>query len=408
MFYPEAPLMKTLLSLLAVLLSALISAAEAPRPFFGARPGALEKAKAAVAAGDETAKKALKKLVSDADKALAAAPPTVMDKGKVPPSGDKHDYMSLAPYYWPNPASKDGLPYVRKDGKVNPESRDESANDTLRAREIGATVETLAVGYYFTREEKYAEHAAKVLRTWFLDPETKMNPNFRFAQAVLGVNDGRGTGILEARELAQAADAAVLLAGSKHWSAADQKALDAWGNTYLDWLLKSKNGQDEHAAKNNHGTWYDVQAAHWALILGRKDKAREICAAAGPGRVGVQVQADGKQPLELVRTASFSYSCFNLRALATLAGLSEHAGFDLWHYKTADGRSIRTALDFLVPYLGKNPKPWTMQQIHESKPEEVLPALRAAGIAYGDDRYENLLKEYADSQTKRLQLLAPR
>ena len=396
----------------ALLLLAFISlagfAAEPARPYFGARPGALEKAKAQVSAGDEVAKKALKKLITDADKALAAAPPSVMDKGKVPPSGDKHDYMSIAPYYWPNPASKDGLPYQRKDGKVNPESRDEAANDTLRAREVGTIVESLALGYYVTREEKYAEHAAKVLRTWFLDPATKMNPNFRFAQAVPGVNDGRGTGILEARELAQAADAASLLAGSIHWPAADQKALDEWGNIYLDWLLKSKNGQDEHAAKNNHGTWYDVQSAHWALILGRKDKAREICLAAGPGRIGVQIQADGKQPLELARTTSFGYSCFNLRALATLAGLSEHAGFDLWHYKTSDGRSIRTALDFLVPYLGKNPKPWTMQQIHESKPEEVLPALRAAGIAYGDERYESLLKEYADSPTKRLQLLAPR
>ena len=199
-----------------------------------------------------------------------------------------------------------------------------------------------------------------------------------------------------------------MLAGSKHWPTADQKALDAWGETYLDWLLKSKNGQEERAAKNNHGTWFDVQAAHWALVLGRKDKAREICLAAGPGRVAVQIQADGKQPLELVRTTSFGYSCFNLRALSALAGLGEHAGVDLWHFKTSDGRSIRTALDFLVPYLGKNPKPWPMQQIHESKPEEVLPVLRAAGIAYGDERYESLLKEYADSPAKRLQLLAPR
>jgi hypothetical protein len=390
-----------------LLVTTALFAAEPSRPFFGARPGALEKAKLA-ATTDDSAKKALKKLIADADKALAVTPPSVMEKSKVPPSGDKHDYMSIAPYFWPNPVMKDGLPYVRKDGKVNPESRDESANDTIRARKVGAMAETLALGYYFTGDEKYAEHAAKVLRTWFLDPATKMSPNFRFAQAVLGVNDGRGTGILEARELAAAADAATLLAGSKHWSAADQKSLEAWGNTYLDWLLKSKNGQDERAAKNNHGTWFDVQAAHWALVLGRKDKAREICLAAGPGRVGVQIQADGRQPLELARTTSFGYSCFNLRALGELADLSEHAGVDLWHYKTSDGRSIRTALDFLVPYLGKNPKPWTMQQIHESKPEEVLPVLRAAGIAYGDERYENLLKEYEGSPTKRLQLLAPR
>jgi len=390
-----------------LLAATALFAAEPSRPFFGARPGALEKAKAA-APNDESVAKALKKLITDADKALAVVPPSVMQKTKVPPSGDKHDYMSIAPYYWPNPATKDGLPYQRKDGKVNPESREEAANDTLRARLVGTTVETLALGYYFTGDEKYAEHAAKVLRTWFLDPATKMTPHFRFAQAVPGVNDGRGTGLIEARGLADAADAASLLVGSKYWSAADQQALVAWGEVYFEWLTASKNGQDEHAAKNNHGTWYDVQAVKWALVLGRMEKAKELCIAAGPGRIGVQVEPDGKQPLELVRTASFSYSCFNLLALSTLAGLSEHAGVDLWHHQTADGRSIRAALDFLVPYLGKNPKPWTLQQIHESKPDEVLPVLRAAALVYGEDRYESLLKEYSDHRSKRLQLLAPR
>jgi hypothetical protein len=331
-----------------------------------------------------------------------------MQKTRVPPSGDKHDYMSIAPYYWPNPATKDGLPYVRKDGKVNPESRAEAVNDTLRARLVGATVETLALGYYFTGDEKYAEHAAKVLRTWFLDPTTKMTPHFRFAQAVPGLNDGRGTGILEARGLADAADAAILLMGSKHWSAADQQALLAWAAAYFEWLTTSKNGQDECAAKNNHGTWYDVQAVKWALVLGRTDKAKELCIAAGPGRIGVQVEPDGKQPLELARTATFSYSCFNLRALSALAGLGEHAGVDLWKYRSADGRSLIVALDFLAPYLGKNPKPWTLQQIHESNDDDVLPVLRAAALATGDDRYESLLKEYSDHRSKRLQLLAPR
>lgn len=387
--------------------TALIAAEPVP-VFHGARPGALAKAKALAAAGDESAKKATKKLVADADKALAVVPPSVMHKTKVPPSGDKHDYMSIAPYFWPDPATKDGLPYVRKDGKVNPESRDEAANDTLRARLVGSSVETLALAYHFTGEEKYAEHAAKILRTWFLDPATKMTPHFRFAQAIPGVNDGRGTGILEARGLADAADAAALLHGSKHWSAADRQALLAWAVAYFEWLTTSQNGLDERAAKNNHGTWYDVQAAKWALVLGRKDQAKEICAEAASRRIGVQIQPDGKQPLELVRTASFSYSCFNLRALSALAVLGEHVGVDLWKHRSADGRSLVVALDFLVPYLGKDPKPWTMPQIHETNDDDVLPVLRAAALATGDARYESLLKEYSDHRSKRLQLLAPR
>ena len=259
-------LCRILLALSVLLhLGPCLNSAELPaRPYYGARPGALDKSKALLTSGDESATKALKKLMEQANKALLIMPPSVMEKKKVPPSGDKHDYMSIAPYFWPDPAKPNGQPYLRKDGKVNPESRDPDANDTLRARLLGDATETLALAYFFTKEEKYATHAAKLVRTWFLDPATRMTPHFRFAQAVPGVNDGRGTGILEARSFAVAADAVVLLAGSPSWSVDDQKALDAWGNTYLDWLLTSKNGADECAAKNNHGTWYDVQAAHWA------------------------------------------------------------------------------------------------------------------------------------------------
>ena len=44
-----------------------------------------------------------------------------MMKEKTPSSGDKHDYMSQARYFWPDPAKPDGLPYINRDGISNPE-----------------------------------------------------------------------------------------------------------------------------------------------------------------------------------------------------------------------------------------------------------------------------------------------
>ncbi len=400
--------MRPLLPLLSFLLATLVASAEPARPYYAARPGALEKAQALIAQGDETAKKALKKLVSDADKALAVVPPSVTEKTKVPPSGDKHDYMSLAPYFWPDPSKSDGLPYLRKDGKVNPESRDEAANDTLRMRLIGSSLETLCLAYYFTKDEKYAAQAAKLMKVWFLAPETRMNPNLRFAQAVAGKNDGRGTGILESRTLGEIADASGLLAGSVSWTAADQKQLDQWLGLFLDWLLTSGPGKDEAAAKNNHGTWFDVQATQIALAIGRKEVARRILEAVPKKRLAVQVEPDGRQPLELVRTASFSYSCFNLEAHANLANFADHLGVDLWNAGSRDGRGFRKALDYLTPYLDVPPKKWPGEQIKDAHPEDMLPVLRLAALAYRDSAYEALIARYAGASSKRFQLLAPR
>jgi hypothetical protein len=391
---------------LALLLGLLTASAIAAEPnYFSAKPGALAKSKQQLVAGDKQLAKALKKLIKDADKALGEAPPSVISKDKLPPSGDKHDYMSLAPYFWPNPDTKDGLPYLRHDGKVNPESRDPKANDSPTIKIMGDNVETLALAYYFTGNETYAEGAAKVARVWFLDPATRMNPHLKYAQAIMGVNDGRGTGILEALHISVAADALGLLAESKAWPKADQKALKEWLRTYHDWLIQSEPGKDEHRAKNNHGTFYDVQAVRIALVIGRIDPAKRILEEAKQRRIAVQIEPDGKQPLELDRTTSFSYSRFNLFALTELATLGEHVGVDLWNFTTEDGRSIRKAIDFMLPYADVPPKPWTLPQIKDKHESEFMPIFRQATLAYGGDGYEAVIAKYEDSPSKRFRLL---
>ncbi len=133
---------------------------------------------------------------------------------------------------------------------------------------MARSVYPLGLAYYFTGDEKYADRAAVLLRAWFLDSASKMNPNFDHAQMVKGVDKGRGTGIIESLRLIKAVDAAGLIAGSKAWTNADQRALQDWFKQFNNWLLTSKNGRSEGAAKNNHGTWYDVQVVTYALFNG--------------------------------------------------------------------------------------------------------------------------------------------
>jgi len=322
---------------------------------------------------------ALARLELDAQKALTSGPFSVVTKTVTPPSGDKHDYMSQAPYFWPDPNRPNGLPYIRRDGERNPEI--DKITDHRVMDQMESAVETLALAYHATRNEDYAAKAAALLHVFFLDPERRMNPNLQFAQGIPGVNTGRGIGLIETRGLTRVVDAIGLLAGSKAWTATEQKGMEDWFSKFLQWMLESKNGRDEAAAKNNHGTFYDVQIVSFALFLGKTDLAKSVLETAKTKRIAVQIEPDGRQPLELTRTKAWSYSVGNLDGLMLLARLGENVGVDLWNYETRDGRSIRKALEFLKPFASGEKK-WTYQQLGEWPPQILLPLIRRAEKHY--------------------------
>jgi hypothetical protein len=338
--------------------------------------------------GDHRFDSALESLRHDANRALNAGPFSVVNKDTVPPSGDKHDYMSLAPYWWPNPGTKDGLPYIHRDGERNPETYKIHNRSDLGT--MTETVETLSLAYYFTRDEKYASRACLLIRTWFLESTTRMNPNFEFAQAIRGVNAGRGLGLIESRLFTKVVDAVGLLADAQAWTQDDDRALKQWYTTYLQWMLASEHGHEEASAKNNHGTYYDVQIAAFALFLGKKELAKEVVEAAKSKRIAVQIEPDGRQPLELVRTKAWGYSIGNLSGLMSLAELGDHVGVDLWNYATPDHRSIRAALDFLVPFAVGTQK-WPYQQIGGFSQDALYPLIRRAAAKYPGRQYQSLL-----------------
>jgi len=327
----------------------------------------------------------LKAAHAEADRAMTAEPFSVMHKDVLPPSGDKHDYMSLAPYFWPNPETPTHLPYVRRDGERNPEIKGIPDHDEMG--KMASSVRALALAYYLSGDEAYASRAALLLRTWFLDSSTKMNPNLEYAQGIRGLSSGRGIGIIDSHGLTEVVDGVGLLEGSKNWTTVDDEGMRRWFTSFLNWLRSSKNGKDESNAKNNHGSFYDVQVVDYALFLGQRELAQEVAQNAARNRIAVQIEADGRQPLELARTKSFGYSCFNLRALTELATLGEHLGVDLWHFETRDGRSIRRALDYLLPYA-EGQKSWPYKEISGVEPEELAGPLFEASLAYQEPRYE--------------------
>ncbi|MGK7875049.1 MAG: alginate lyase family protein [Xenococcaceae cyanobacterium] len=352
-------------------------------------PDLLESTKQLVQQGDPRIAPAIEELVEQADQALNQPLLTVTD-GETPPSGDPHDYMSLSIYWWPNPDTPDGLPYVERDGEVNPEVYNyDGPKISLMAR----TVETLALGYYFTGNEDYAEHAANLIKTWFLDEDTRMNPNLNHGQFIPGINTGSRQGIIETAVLAtDVIDSVGLIADSQHWTETDQTDLESWFESYGQWLRTSWLGIQEAFRTNNHGMWYDVQLTTFDRFVGDDISAKQRLMFITPLRILTQVESDGSQPQELSRATPFFYSLYNLEAMFNLASIGEKLGVDLWNFKGLDGRGIEKALNYLLPDV------WPHGQ---SSPESLFPFLRQAALAYQNPDYEQLIDELPGSADQR-------
>jgi Alginate lyase len=365
----------------------------------------LMKAKSRLQSNDPAVVPAFNTLIREADRALTSGTVSVVEKELTPSSGDKHDYMSLAPYWWPNPNKPTGLPYIRRDGEINPE-RDQTS-DRKRLDNMVQTVRTLSLSYFFTGREEYAAHAAKMLLVWFLDPATKMNPNLRYAQAIPGRSSGRAAGIIETHNLPELIDAVAMLNRSKSWDQSNQKALQDWFNAYLIWLLESPEGSAEATAKNNHGSWYDLQVLSYALFAGKNELAKKVLSELPTKRISKQIEPEGRQLRELERTQAWNYSLFNLKALFDIASIANKLGTDLWNYQTPDKRGIRKALDWLIPFA-TGEKKWSYEQIAGWQPEKLAPLLRRAALQYREMSYENALSKLAPSADQRFNLLYPR
>lgn len=347
---------------------------------------------------------AAKQVLPEARKALSAGPWSVMDKPGVAASGDKHDYFSVPPYWWPNPKTADGLPYVRRDGETNP---DRGKYDNTGLGAMCRAVEALALGYALSGDEKFATRAALLLNTWFLDPATKMNPHLNYAQGVPGISTGRQFGIIDATSFPRLLDCVELLAPSPAMAEV-LPGLRTWCGAYLDWLLNSPFGKAEAKTNNNHATCYDVQAVRIAFFVGRDDIAREILGKVPTERVNKHIAPDGQQPEEMKRTKSFDYSLKNLEALMDLADLARHTGLDLWGHVGPAGQSIRKAFDYVVTHSFGG-EPWPGENLKGLNIPRLLPLLQRGAKRWPDGGYRAILEKQtpADWAADRAQLWYP-
>lgn len=344
---------------------------------------------------DPTIIEARKALVRQADKMLQQEPSSVMDQKQLAPSGNPHDYYSLGRYWWPNPKTENGLPYIRKDGQVNPDTKGlgREALSTFQKQ-----VETLALAYFYTGEQAYADKCADCLRAWYINPKTRMNPTMEYSQVVLGRdnNHGRHEGLLDTYSMLLIPDVVKLLESSPYWSNNDSKAIRKWFEDYVDWMTTAQQAIDEDNYRNNHGTAYHVQLIVYTTFVGRDSLADVYRRSFTQRRLLPQVRPDGSQPEELKRTRGFGYSVYNLTHMLDYLDVCYTAGYPVLEQDEMARTRILAAIDFLTPYLGRPVESWPYQQINDwdKQMQNLCWILYRAQTYFPDRNYAELFKQY--------------
>jgi len=328
------------------------------------------------------------RILKAANAALQLEPLTITKYPAKLSEGGTNDFYSNADYFWPDPKKPDGLPYINRDGESNPNNFDQHR---MVMRQLRDAVAALGAAYKITGDDRYVAKAVELLRVFFLDPQTRMNPNLKYAQAVPGRSPGRSWGIIDGLHLVEIPPAITAMQNSSAFPPDVLAGLKQWFVELADWMMTSENGRTEGAAKNNHSVAYFVQIASFARFTGDAEKLAECRRQFKEVFVPNQMAADGSFPLELKRTKPYGYSIFQLDNMATLCQVLSTPDDNLWAFKLPDGRGIAVAMQYLYPFLAdksKWPLPPDVQAWNDWPARE--PSLLFAGLALSRPEYLEL------------------
>ena len=325
-----------------------------------------------------------KETIVQAEQLMKEKPVTVTDSSCKRSAGGINDFYSEGDYWWPDPANPTG-PYIQKDGQTNPENFVDHRHAMIRLSEISAT---LTSAWLLTGKQKYADQVLKHLNAWFVAPETRMNPNMLYAQAIWGRFTGRGIGLIDAYHFVEVVRSFKVMESNKGLSPEQLQPVKAWFSDFLNWMTTHQYGIDEMNARNNHGTCWAVTAAAMADLAGNQEVTKLCTDRFKTVFLPAQMADDGSFPQELRRTKPYGYSLFNIDAMCNLAEILSTPENNLWEFQTPDGKSLKKGMEYIFPFIADKSK-WPFAKdiyIWDEWPVRQS-SLLFAGMAYQNKEY---------------------
>jgi hypothetical protein len=317
------------------------------------------------------------RIIAAATRYLDMRPRTITSYPSSRSPGGLHDYFSQADYFWPNPQDPGGK-YINHDGQSNPDN----FNDHRKAMiALSVQMPALTAAWVLTRELRYGRLASDHLRAWFIDPDTRMNPNLEYSQGVHGVSTGRSYGIIDTLHLVEVARAASIISPAV-LTGTERQVLQDWFRAYLHWMQTSEKGVAERNTVNNHAVCWALQAAEFARLIGDHESREDLRTQYKTLFIPGQMAPDGSFPRELARTKPYSYSIFNFDTMAMLCQSLESDGPSLYTFALPDGRGICKAAAFIYPNIrDKGMWPYKQDIEHFDSLPVRSPGLLFTGLA---------------------------
>ncbi len=305
--------------------------------------------------------------------------------------GGLHDFYSEGDYWWPDPENPEGA-YIHRDGMTNPEN---FVLHRQAMREMSIIVGTLTAAFKLTSDERYATEAARHLHAWFINPETRMNPNMNYAQAIKGKVPGRGVGLIDGIHFVEPAQAIIILHDAGIFTEDEFLAYDSWFSEFLDWMMTHEYGIDERDRTNNHGTCWVLQASMYAKLTNNEEVLNYCRNRYKTVLLPNQMSPDGSYHMELSRTKPYGYSLFNMDISAAVCHILSTDEDNLFKFTLADGRGMVRGMEYITPFIAdKSAWPYPPDVMYWDQWPARHPALLFAGSALNQKDYIELWKKF--------------